>query len=252
MAMEWTCGFCDRTQISSINSEDKLNHRLSIGSTKFGYVGFRAFGRACLNPKCREVSFSVEFTSGEPGANGTLAAKQVLNTWQLLPESLAKPQPDYIPKPLRDDYFEACLIRDKSPKASATLARRCLQGMVRDFCKISKARLVDEISELRRRLDAGTAPQGVSIESVEAIDKVRSIGNIGAHMEKDINIIVDVDEDEAQLLVELIEMLFAEWYVAKHKREERLRRLSETAAAKQEARRGVGEPMRALPAPSSD
>ena len=30
----------------------------------------------------------------------------------------------------------------------------------------------------------------------QAIDAVRSIGNIGAHMEKDINLIVDVDPEE--------------------------------------------------------
>ena len=53
----------------------------------------------------------------------------------------------------------------------------------------------------------------------DAIDAVRKIGNIGAHMEKDINIIVDVDPDEAQLLIELIEILVKEWYIAKHQRE---------------------------------
>jgi hypothetical protein len=45
---------------------------------------------------------------------------------------------------------------------------------------------------------------------VEAIDIVRNIGNIGAHMEADINVIVDVDPDEAQTLIELIETLFLE------------------------------------------
>jgi len=33
----------------------------------------------------------------------------------------------------------------------------------------------------------------------EAIDAVRKLGNIGAHMEKDINVIVDVDPEEAEL-----------------------------------------------------
>lgn len=38
--------------------------------------------------------------------------------------------------------------------------------------------------------------------------QVREIGNIGAHMEADINVIIDVDPDEAQILIDLVELLF--------------------------------------------
>ena len=38
-------------------------------------------------------------------------------TRQIIPESSAKPQPDCIPAPLREDYYESCKIRDLSPKA---------------------------------------------------------------------------------------------------------------------------------------
>jgi hypothetical protein len=48
------------------------------------------------------------------------------------------PLPDYIPEQIKDDYYEACSILNLSPKASATLARRCLQGMIRDFWGITK------------------------------------------------------------------------------------------------------------------
>jgi hypothetical protein len=41
-------------------------------------------------------------------------------------------------------------------------------------------------------------------------------------MEANINVIVDVHPDEAQILIDLVELLFAEWYVAKHDRTERL------------------------------
>jgi len=101
--------------------------------------------------------------------------------------------------------------------------------MIREFCGISKNRLIDEIVELRKRLDAGTAPQGVTAESVDAIDYVRSIGNIGAHMEKDIDLIIPVDPNEAQALIELLELLFDEWYVARYKRQQRLMRVKAIA-----------------------
>lgn len=70
----------------------------------------------------------------------------------------------------------------------------------------------------------------------EAIDGVRKIGNIGAHMEKDINIIVDVDPGEAQLLIELIEILVKDWYVAKHQREENLKAIVKVRDAKDAAK----------------
>jgi hypothetical protein len=155
--------------------------------------------------------------------------------WRLLPESSAKRQPDFVPAVLVNDYVEACRIRDLSPKASATLARRCLQGMIRDFCGIAKSRLIDEIRELRKQLDENSAARGVTHESVDAIDAVRSVGNIGAHMEKDVDLIVDIDPGEAQMLLELIEMLFEEWYVERNKRTKRLAEINALSAQKASA-----------------
>jgi hypothetical protein len=78
----------------------------------------------------------------------------------------------------------------------------------------------------------------VTHESVDAIDHVRSIGNIGAHMEKDINLIIDIDSNEAQVLIELVEMLFDEWYVARYNRGRRLEALKGIAGTKKELRNG--------------
>jgi hypothetical protein len=105
--------------------------------------------------------------------------------------------------------------------------------MIRDFCAIRKGRLIDEIEELHDRVGQGNAPKGVTNEAVEAIDHVRSIGNIGAHMEKDVNLIIDIDPGEAQALIDLVEMLFDEWYVAREERKERLSRVA--AIGKQKA-----------------
>ena len=131
---------------------------------------------------------------------------------------------DYIPQPIQQDYYEACRIRDLSPKASATLARRCLQGMIRDFWEIKKSQLKDEIDELKDKVDP---------DVWESIDAVRSVGNIGAHMEKDINIIVDVEPGEAQLLIGLIEQLVDDWYVARESRKKRTEELKRLVANKE-------------------
>lgn len=180
--------------------------------------------------------------------NNSYTTGELINSWDLLPDSMAKPQPDYIPLAIRNDYYEACRIRNLSPKASATLARRCLQGMIRDFTKIAKARLIDEIRALDAAIVEGAAPAGVTAESVEAIDKTREIGNIGAHMEKDVDLIVDIEPDEAQVLLELIEMLFEEWYVARHIRQERLARVTALSVEKKLAL----EKTKGLPAKADD
>lgn len=128
----------------------------------------------------------------------------------IYPASLAKQFPDYVPVPIRQDYEEAYAIKDLSPKASATLSRRCLQGMIRDFWNINKKNLYEEISELKDKIPA---------KQWEVLNGIRSIGNIGAHMEKDINTIVDIDPDEAERLIRVIELLIEKWYIARHDEE---------------------------------
>jgi hypothetical protein len=155
---------------------------------------------------------------------------------RLLPDSSAKPQPDFIPFALREDYLEACKIRDLSPKASATLARRCLQGMIRDFAGVKEPNLFREIEKLKELAEAGVAPKGVSEDSIESLHHVRSLGNIGAHMEKEIDVIIPVEPEEAQILIELVETLFDEWYVQRENRKARFAALKLVAEEKQALR----------------
>jgi hypothetical protein len=233
----WTCPYCSQHQVlgESIMNQPFVTLKNVDPSRPLG-VSITAI--RCLNDECAKLYLDVSLCERHPIGGASLRGNE-LAFWRLLPASSAKPQPDYIPEPLREDYYEACLIRDPSPKSSATLARRCLQGAIRDFCGISKNRLIDEIQELRSRVGSGSAPKGVTPESVDAIDHVRSIGNIGAHMEKDVNLVVDIDPDEAQALIELVEMLFDEWYVVRKQREDRLARVAAIGAEKAEARSGA-------------
>jgi hypothetical protein len=233
----WTCPFCQNRQTVTDSKYHSQQHGIAVGESKHGRIGVHLLAIGCSNPNCKDVQISLHVgTDKSQNLQYAYQFHKAISTHNLRPESSHKIQPDFIPTPIVQDYIEASRIRDLSPKASATLSRRCIQGMIRDFCKISKNRLIDEITELSKLLDAGTAPAGVNSESVEAIDHVRSIGNIGAHMEKDIDIIVDVDPGEAQALLDLIEMLFEEWYVARNTRQERLAKLKtiadEKAAAK--------------------
>lgn len=243
MAFNWTCPYCNRPQSVTSAKSSTDDFVFQIEDTADGPIGLRASAIACSNPDCRKPEIKVAVLTAHH-SNGTFYFHQpkVLMTKVIAPESSAKPQPEYIPAAIREDYVEACKILNLSPKASATLSRRCLQGMIRDFCGISKSRLVDEISELRKRVDSGSAPAGVATDTVDAIDHVRHVGNIGAHMEKDINHIVPVDPGEAQLLIELIETLFDEWYIARETRSRRLEDIKRLSEEKQMLISGMKTP----------
>ncbi|MGP4686818.1 DUF4145 domain-containing protein [Agrobacterium pusense] len=234
----WVCPFCSRHQTVSNEKLHARDYSIHVGSNADGEVGFRVIAIGCSNRECKRVS--VEFTYGNTieDRNGNVIDVTEIKHVKVTPESSAKIIPDYVPAAIVQDYYEACRIADLSPKASATLARRCLQGMIRDFCGISKSRLVDEILEIRLRVENGTGVKGVSEESLEAIDAIRKIGNIGAHMERDINNIVDVDPNEALVLIGLLESLFDEWYVARHKREERFAQVARIATIKEQKKNG--------------
>jgi len=102
--------------------------------------------------------------------------------------------------------------------------------MIQDFWKIKNGTLKQQIEAIEGKVDSS---------DWEAIDAVRKIGNIGAHMEKDVNLIVDVEPDEAKLLIDLIETLFEDWYVVREEKAARNKSLKELAEKKEAERKGT-------------
>lgn len=231
---EWVCPYCDRPQTVTENNYDSSELRLhETRKSKYGLLVIDYVSIVCLNNSCKEVILTTRLSRIKINSqNGSILARTPVEIWKLRPAASSKIFPSYIPSPLINDYVEACKIRDLSPKASATLARRCIQGMIRDFCGISKNRLIDEVNELRDLSNQDKLPKGVLAEHIEAIDLVRGVGNIGAHFEKDINIIIDVESDEAEQFIGLIELLFQEWYVARADRIARFEKLKSISADK--------------------
>lgn len=225
----WTCPYCDR------NATIREDHDYISGNVSFEIKtaeGFRDLSWhfiVCPNPNCQMYALTVSIGEVDKGEmTGQGVNRKHINSWNLIPPSKAKLFPFYIPKAIRDDYTEACLIVDLSPKASATLARRCLQGIIRDFWKVKGGNLAEEIKQIKDKIDSLTWG---------AIKAVRKVGNIGAHMEKDINLIIDVEPKEAELLIGLIETLVKDWYIARKEKEERLKEIKKLAVAKNEARK---------------
>ena len=255
-SFNWKCPYCGHAQVVTSATYDATFFGINNDLSRYGRIGGQANSIVCSNSDCKELSLTVSLNAAKQlDLKGQkIVSKHVLQFWTLLPESSAKPQPDYIPEPIVNVYNQACRIRDLSPNASATMSRRCLQGMIRNFCKISKPRLAKEIETLKNQVDEGKGPRGVVQDTVDAIDHVRQIGAIGAHMEKDINIILDVEPGEAQVLINLIELLFEEWYVAEHEREGKMKKLGVVVEDKKvkKAQAKLSPPPEQLPAPEPD
>lgn len=223
----FTCPYCGMTM--SLNSETQSSRYPAFGSSHGVYspsIG-NGYHTSTLEIEFFQCPNCDEFTIFAKGKGK--AVKDVCIP--IRPQSKAKQYPAYIPAPIREDYEEACAVLHLSPKASATLARRCLQGMIRDFWGISKETLNAEISALKDRIQP---------DLWAAINGLRQLGNIGAHMEKDTNLIVDIDADEAEKLIKLIELLMKEWYISREERKQLFGDILDINADKQATRKGEG------------
>lgn len=233
MQLNWTCPHCEHHAIITEESYSGDVHRLRIANTD-GQRALVSRFFVCPNPQCRKYTLQVTLCPWKSTETHPFyVLGDPIRTWTLVPWGKARPFPDYVPQAIRDDYAEAHSILELSPKAAATLARRAVQGVVRDYWGIVKPTLNLELQELQKRVG-----HEITGETWEDIDVVRSVGNIGAHMEKDINLIVDVEPGEAALLIELVETLIEDTYIARHERQERHAHLMALKEAKAREREG--------------
>jgi hypothetical protein len=201
----------------------ELTLRSTTELTTDNALGAKVFAllvEICPNLRCRGVRAGLTLYPMREDNRGTLRmALEPEREWQLIPIG-ARALPEYVPAHVRKEYEEASAVRVVSANAAATLARRCLQAMIRDFWGITKGMLSAEIDALR---------ENVEPETWNAIEGVRQTGMIGAHLEKGANLILEADPKEPEVLLQLIEYLIEDWYIARHKRQERLSALRETS-----------------------
>lgn len=214
----WECPYC-KTKTTIVNSNYSCDLHIFVNSVlKTEYI-------LCPNKSCKKITIKASLLNTSDfliDASRKLHQKsEAIPVWEKMlqpdiPNAMALPE--YIPEYLREDYYEAYKIIELSPKSSATLARRCLQGMIRDFWNIKKGKLIEEIKELENKTE-------IDFETKRIMEILRKFGNSGAHLEKDVNLIIDIKKEDAKILLNLLEELFQNWYIAKHEKEERLKRL---------------------------
>jgi len=223
----WQCPYCNN-HVTIVNNQHSRDRHLLQISNALGDLVLSSLWTVCPNEECQQPTLTAAIHEALVLPNGVQYGKE-LHRFELMPRSNARSFPQYVPEPIREDYQEAALIRDLSPKASATLSRRALQGVLRDFYQIQLKdnRLVKEIEAVKDKMEP---------DLWDTLHDVRKVGNIGAHMESDINVIVDVDPNEAQTLLELIETVIEETYLRREERRERLAKVKAVAAAKEAAK----------------
>lgn len=210
--MGYKCPYCGEY---SVDNESKLKQ---TGVLSFALNSADIFWKMMRCANCGEISFSLSGVSNKWSRNIVYS----------YPPMNAKVFPNYVPAAIHNDYLEASSILQHSPKAAATLARRCLQGMIHDYWGIKEKNLNAEITMLKGKIPTS---------QWNAIDALRKLGNIGAHMEKDVDRIIDVDPQEAEKLLKLIELLVDKWYVARHDEETLLQEIAELGDQKEAERK---------------
>jgi hypothetical protein len=207
----WHCPFCTTEQTVTDKGRQASFADLTLENEE-GPRRLVVKFVVCPNPKCRKFSLSASLHGLEVVGNRSYTGKH-LKSWSLVPPSRSRSFTVTLPQHVLEDYQEACLALEFSPKVAAALARRCLSEMLRDFWRVQHGRLGDELRQIKDKVDPLTW---------EAIDSVRKSGMIGARMEIDGAEILETEPGEAKVLIGLIETLIEDWYVGREERRKRL------------------------------
>lgn len=159
-------------------------------------------------PRC--LRFNIRLLNGHAHPQSANLMYGVKSTRVVHPKGglTRKPAPADVPKAIRDDYNEACLVFSDSLKASAALSRRCLQAILREYAKVKPQDLSKEIDEV-------LASKQLPTHLANDIDAVRHYGNFAAHPIKSTSSgeIIPIEPGEAEWQLDLLEGLFDFYFV---------------------------------------
>lgn len=163
-----------------------------------------AFGVAIqLCPSCHNMV--VIYQEGEAVESGGEAKIMTIKSERVIfPETdSGRELPSEVPNKYRSEFEEASVAYEYSAKASAALSRRLLQKVLREELGIRKKDLSLEIDDF---IESSGAPSYLT----GAVDAIRTVGNFAAHplKSKSTGEIVEVEEGEAEWLLEVLESLF--------------------------------------------
>lgn len=133
--------------------------------------------------------------------------------------------PTDVPDHFRNDFYEAALVVGISPKASAALSRRLLEGILVENGAPSHKNLFEQITH--------AVSNGIPSYISDELDYIRKIGKFAAHAKSDraTGEIIDVDKEEAEAMLSIIDLLCDHYYVMPAKATRRHQQLEEKLQA---------------------
>jgi hypothetical protein len=154
-------------------------------------------------PECGRIVL-IALRLGEPGKDPVTVDSQ------LWPDAAARPVAPEVEAEapsLAADFREAVAVLPKSKKASAALSRRCLQAVLTNKGGATERDLAGQIDAVLPTLPSSIAAN---------VDAIRHVGNFAAHPIKSQSSgeIVEVEDGEAEWLLDVLEELFDHYYVA--------------------------------------
>jgi hypothetical protein len=116
-----------------------------------------------------------------------------------------------VPPEIAADYEEACRVLPISNKASAALARRCLQAILfgQGYTQRDLAYQIDAV--LKEQDPTKSIPSGLRL----TVDAIRNFGNFSAHPVTDQTTlqVITVDPGEAEWCLDILDEMFDHYYV---------------------------------------
>lgn len=173
-------------------------------------------------PECKQII--IKLLNKHYDKHGILRGPQRIESLVHPKKSNFPSAPQEVSQTIAQDYNEACLVFNDSPRASAALSRRCLQALLIETHP-------EEKTELSHLIDI--AMQELPPYLAQDIDAIRNIGNFAAHPNKNLETdeILDVEPNEAEWNLEVLQGLFDFYYVQKKRSEERRAKLNEKLEA---------------------
>ncbi|MBD8565450.1 DUF4145 domain-containing protein [Oxalobacteraceae sp. CFBP 8763] len=152
-------------------------------------------------PACNKAIIKLQENDWSSGTELRLRVIQPKSTSRM-------PAPADVPTELAEDFNEAAAVLEDSPKASAALSRRCVQGILRLNGYEQK--------DLAPAIEAILKSKQLPSHLADSLDSIRNVGNFAAHPMKDSNsgAIVPVEPHEADWNLDVLEGLFDFFYVA--------------------------------------
>src|SRR5580704_6626621 len=99
----WKCSYCGHAQVIANGRFHNELQTIYVDEWEAGDAGYYLESIVCANAECRKMTLflSLVVRGKYHKHSSNFEIRSVFKEWQLLPSSVAKPQPNYIPDVLR-------------------------------------------------------------------------------------------------------------------------------------------------------